>query len=543
MAILSALLCLGHTPALDPGVGGGGAGVDAFERLGETRVINAGDSAEKLNELFSVHRAALLQDHGDLVRLREKVDRMVPEAQALLRQAKSEARAEFVPQGNARQMDARYLRPDGAVIFGRTVETVDMPGGDPEQVVRHGFLSDPHPVTEEQLRARNAHSGFTIAFHRAKKMNADPWRDPLVRKSFVNFRKAMLAVPGQTGEFLRSMFSSSAELKRVISNATGTGAELVLVPTMSNLRRPADLARRIPGLFAIREVASPSFKQPIVTGRALATKRGATGNDPTRYPVSTFTSSDVTLTVVDQVIMALIDPLWVSDASQILDDPMGLVLAWLESGYLDTLELAMLHADTAGTHQDAIATWTMGGLYTAGQLDGVNASSKWWAGIRARAYDDGNNISAGGSFDIADHFTAIEAMGNHGADAVAITGLHCLYTQILPYSGFTTVDKMGQLATQITGEIGKLGKNPLIISEMIPNDFANTGLYTGSGSTTEIVYVDPTSYEYYEYAGGADDFDQMYPDKGAQYVGMVRRGLFAPTCLATEKPAAVSYNL
>lgn len=516
---------------------------DAFSALGAFRAIDSGTASADLSDLLGRHHAAIVQSGGTLVRQGEALARMEGETQKLLRKAKSEGRAEWVPGGDSKRMDARYLREDGSVLFGRVFEDVEMPNGTVEKVVRHGFLSDPFPVVAEQLRARNAHSSLTLAMHRAKRMNlADPWADPFVRKSFLQFRKAMQAVPGQTGEFLRTAFGSMAELKRVISNTANSGAELILVPTMANLRRPADLARRIPGLFRTREVASPSFKQPIVTGRALATRRGATTNTPAQYPVSDFVSGDTTLTVVDQVIMALIDPLWVSDASLILEDPMGFVLQWLESGYIDSLELAMLHGDT-GTHQDAISSWTMGGLYTAGRLDGTNAATKWWKGVRARAYDDSNNISAGGSFDIADHFAAVEAMGNHGNESVAITGLHCLYTQVLPYSGFTTVDKMGALATQITGEIGKLGKSPLIISEMVPNDFANTGLYTGSGTTTEIVYVDPTAYEYYEYSGGADDFDQLYPDKGAQYVGMVRRGLFAPTCVDTEKPAAVSYNL
>ena len=58
-----------------------------------------------------------------------------------------------------------------------------------------------------------------------------------------------------------------------------------------------------------------------------------------------------------------------------------------------------------------------------------------------------------------------------------------------------------------------------------------------------MVYADTSAYCHYEHAAGSDDFDVSYPERGAQYVGMVKRSVLAPEVISTETPCAVVYNL
>ncbi len=331
----------------------------------------------------------------------------------------------------------------------------------------------------------------------------------------------------------------------MIDGSSGSGGELIQNPTMGAVRRPTDLARRIPGLIQARQAPSTSFKAPIVTGRALAKLRGSTQADPSRYPVSNFTTSDTTISVVDRTVMALLDKLWATDSGMILADPIGFVMDWLMSGDIDSLAMAMLHGDTAGTHMDTLSTWTMGGLYTAGALDGSDTSLKFWLGLRGRAHDDSNTASASGTFSAADHFGAIELLGTRAGGSVAmLTGLHALYTQLLPLADFTTVDVAGPRATLQTGELGRIGNTPVIISQMLPNQFDTTsGVYTGSNLGSIAVYADLSAWTHYEHDGGSEDFDVSYPERGAQYIGMTRRSILTPEVISTEKPVAVLYNL
>lgn len=517
---------------------------DPIAALADIKPLTRDASVEELASVLGRHRAALLEVAGDTTRTHERVERLVSEMGDALKLAKRNETAEHVPLGGPRELDRLFLRGDGSVQLGRGVEQIELPDGSKEQVVRHGLLTWPVPVTPEHDLVQRTYAGWAIAANRARRSGLqNVFTDLLARRAYLAFRKAMMNLPGRVGDFCRSVFTDPATFKRVIDKTSGTGGELIPVPTTADIRRPAMLQRRVVGLIGAKPAPARSFKPPIVTGHPLAKKRGATVDDPARYSVSTWTTSDVTLTVIDQVIMSLLDPLWVSDAAAILDDPMGEVVAWLEQGFADTLEAAFLHGDTAGTHQDTIASWTLGGYYSAGDLDGSDAALKWWIGLRARAVDDSNTASGGGTFDAADHYGALNLLGTLAYRAACITGLNCLYTQLLSNSLFTTVDKFGDRATLITGQLGSIGDTPLVISEFMPKQFdTSSGVYTGSNLGNEMVYFNPEKWAHYELAGG-DDFDATYPEKGARYVGMVRRSILAPTCLSTEKPVALVYNL
>lgn len=516
---------------------------DEIEALGQLKPIGEGATMADLSATLERHKAAIVQLGGSEGERAAKVERMMAEMRGQLAEIKAnDLKARWEPDGSTSDMDRRYLLPDGTVRFKRGTRTITLPDGSTEQVATEGLLGDPKPVTRAQQEMQARYGAFALAVRFAGR-DGSVWANPIVRKSYTAFREALGALPGRVGDFCRAMLSDPELHKRVVSNTAGSGGELVEVPQISEIRRPYDLTRRVPGLIEVVQVQNPSFKQPIKTGRVLAKRRGATSNDPARYPIATFTTSEATITVVDRVANVLVDPQWVADAATLIADPMGEIMDWIEMGDADTLEAAFLHGDTAATHQDTLSSWTMGGYYAAGDLDGTSSPLKFWIGFRARAFDDSATVAGGGSFTAATHFAALDAMGNRGANAIAITGLHCLYTQLLQYTNFLTVDKFGPQATVLTGQIGNIFGRPLIISEFVTNDLANTGLYTGSGTTTSMVYVDPMAYTHYSYSGGAGDFDVTYPERGARYVGMTRRGVLAPTCLSTEKPAALIYNL
>lgn len=514
---------------------------DPLETLQQLKPVDSGVSAREISDTLNVHRSSLLALSGDLAAQRQLSQRLAADMERKLADHQRGASVEVIPLGGAAELDRFFLREDGSVRFKRESRVLGHFGGETISDDAPGLL-DSASVTPEHERLRRAYGGFAIAFHRARKMGANPSSDLLCRKAYKNFLRALHSLPGRTGDFCRKMLADPEMFKRVIGNAAGSGGELVAVPTVSNIIRPTDLARRIPGMVRMVNAPTPSFKQPIVTGRAIGRRRGATASDPARYTQSQLTTSDTTRTVVDIAFSALLDPQWVTDAATTIDDPMGLVQDLLANGYADTLEFAFLHGDTNA--QDTLSSWTLGGYYTAGDLDGTDSPAKFWIGWRGRAFDDSNNYAGGGSFDITDHFGALALMGNLASDARIITGLNCLYTDLLPLTQFLTRDLFGDQATIVTGQLGSIGGKPVIVSQFLANEYASTGLYTGSGTTNTLVYVNPDRYEYYEMdAGAGADFDVIYPERGAQYVGMVRRGILVPNCMSTEKPCAVVVNL
>ncbi len=511
--------------------------------LGELKPIDDSATVADIGDAIGRHHRALQQLDRSAADYRERLDRAVEDLGKKLGKAQKSARMQWEPGGDAWHQDRRYLLDDESVRWGDTRERVALPDGQIVDVPQRGLLTDHYPVTTEQARMQRAYAGFALAYHLTGR-SARAWSHPLTRKAYLAFCQAAKGLTGRVGDHLRRAFSDPELLKRVVSNTSGSGGELVNTPTLSVLRRPYDLDRRIPGLIQTEQVSAPTFTPPIVTGRGLAKVRGATADDPQRYPRSTFTTSSTSVSVIDYVIMALLDPNWLKDASNLLSDPMGLVTSWLLSGVADTLEIAFLHGDTASSHQDTLSTWTLDSLYSAGDLDGSDSMLKKWIGFRARAYDDSATVAGGGAFSASGHFGALNAMGVRAqGNVVAITGLHVLFTQLLTYSNFLTVDKIGQRATLLTGEVGAIGGKPVIISQMVTNDMANTGLYTGSGATSYMVYVDTDGYAHYAKDDGEESFDVSYPERGAQYVGYQRRSVLAPTVVSGEKPCAVVYNL
>lgn len=529
-----------------------GGGASAVEALGTIRAFDTGSKASEFAEGLNRAIPAIREVNGDVQRQGERIERIAAELKDLHRGAKAEAGAEWVPNGDAGKLEARYLLADGSVRFGKSIERIQLPDGSTEERVTHGLLTDPYPVIREQEAARRAYASFAVAYTRAVKMRLanGPFSDTLVRRSWLNLRSILREMPGRVGEFSRRLFESSTSdlWKRttgVISGSSatnGTGGELLLVPQLTDIRRPMDLARRIPGLVGYKPAPSVSFKPITVTGRALARLRGATGADPARFPAQRFTTSATTIDCKDRVVQAMLDPLWTVDAAKILGDPMGFVNDWLEKGDLDTLEIWFLHADTGA--QDTRATWTLGSYLAAGDLDGADTPLAFGIGWRARAADDSKTASAGGTWTPALHFARVAAMGNHGANAHIIAGIFGLLTQVASDDSFVTVDKMGDKATLVTGEVGSIGGKPVIISEFLADEFDSTnGLFTGSNTSSEFVYVDPSAYDYWELAEGADDYDAMYPERGAQYVGKVRRGVLSPNCVSGETPCALLFNV
>lgn len=507
----------------------------------------AGDFSATLNGAVN----AIREVAGDAARTAERTQKIEAELSEKLRAAKAGTRTEYVPEGTARDVDARYVLDDGSVRLGRVEERLWLPDGKVVTVQREGLLTEA-PSSVGQKIVQERYAAWALAARASDKFLGGQEKAAKIRATaFHGFRTALMNLGGRSGEFFRAALASLETAKRAIDGATGTGLELIFQPQLSTLRRPADLARRIPGLVATAPAPSKIFTPPIVTGRARARLRGTLTDDPIRLKSNNFTTSSTSVTVKDRNIQALVDPNWMADAATILGDPLGFIRQWLDEGDMLSLEVAFLHGDTNSSTLDTLTTWTMNGLYTAGDLSNSDELIKAWIGFRRTAYDDSTLSSGGGTWDISDHTTALAAMGNHQDKAWIVTGLNCLLTQLVASTSFLTWDKVGPAATILTGipggeapigTAGMIAGKPVVISEAMGKDFdSTTGAYTGSNKANEMVYVDPTAFTHYELGG--DDYDVMREEHGAQFIGFTRRSVLVKTVVSGEKPCAAVYNL
>lgn len=494
------------------------------------------------------HRAAILDidarlKAGELTSAErlERTERMQGEMAATLKAVKASERIVWEPSGDSALLDARFLDADGTPRFWPTKERVDLAGMPGFMLDVPGLLTDERPVTRGHQEVVAAYRAFAISYT----MVRNGWREaePLKAQSWKRLYSALNSLSGRTGEFCRSMLRDPAMFQRVINNVAGAGGELISNPTISTIRRPLILERRLAGLVPRQSTNNTTFKQAAITGHGLARLRGATTDAAISFTNQRFTTADSSISMKDMVVNALVDPNWLQDVFGVLADPIGEIQRWLDQSMADTFEAALLHGDSTATHEDTLTSWTLGNYFTAGQLDGADSPLRFWKGLRRRAVDDSVTGSASGSFTAATHWGRIGAMGNHGSAAVMIMGLSTFYLSILANTLFTSYNAMGAAGTFLTGKLGAVGSTPIVISEFMPKEFSTVdGLYTGSNKGNAIVYADLGAYMYYMMANGAGDYDVSYPERGARYLGMTDRAVLVANVPSGEIPVSYLYN-
>lgn len=144
-------------------------------------------------------------------------------------------------------------------------------------------------------------------------------------------------------------------------------------------------------------------------------------------------------------------------------------------GLVDGEEDGMINGDDSATHMDY-------DLHTsADALDPVKVVK----GLRARV-NAGAKVDLNGG-DILDAvITGTAKMGAYGArksDLAIITGVSG-EAALLKSGKLQTVDKYGQFATLLTGEVGRIFNIPVIVSEYVRENVSATGYNTNGGDNS-----------------------------------------------------------
>jgi hypothetical protein len=519
----------------------------AFNDL-EERVRRDGAAIAKLGEDLAAERRTRAERD-------EEIAKREADAAAAMRAAKSAAVAQVsadAPESSLR----RYVGADGRVRLVDEERTVRTRNG--VITLRNpGFLTDKAENSPSQRRFRKAMAEYGMALQIAP--SGSRASAILLGNAYSELRAAAHQVGGPVGQALVRMTdpenwarteeiacSRDARTRAIFDGSTGAGSELIGVPTFNSMLIEEIRLPSLDGIIPIDVVQRDTWKDPIETGRPIPRKRGATADPAVRYPAQRLTTSDTTRSVSDFVVMLSYDMLAIDDVAA--NDP-GFLARQVEKmnrSVADMYEMSILHGDTAGTHQDTIATWTLDGQYASGDLAGTDSALVTFLGARARAFDDSKTASASGTLSASNFATTLDLLGKHAAGAVVVTGLHCLYTQL-----FATIDKLvwrdtaGPNATMFAGANGiqSMFGVPIRISEFISNDFANTGLYTGSGSTTQMVFLSPRGWKIKRFVPSEAEFDEIVHREGARYIGRVERAAIYPSVVSGEYPAAVLYNL
>jgi len=523
-----------------------------FTPLGERVEFTNQVAAAALNDTFNAQRVAILElnarieaDRATAADRAAMIDRMSGDLSEALRADRRGRTEAFVAQGDAADVDHRFLLPDGSIRFRSQPISIPTPEGD-IMVVAPGLLDTRTPASPAHAALRNAFHRYKMAsFLRAN--GVDGTGEIAKRVWAQEVRPAMERMPGRVGEFLRSMLNDPATFKRVINATSGTGGDLISNPTMG-VRRPTSMPRLVAGLVRRQAVTNKTFVPATIAGRGLPRARAVITNDPARFTPQAFTTGTASVSLPDFVINALVDSNWFRDVAPVADG-LQLVLDWLDQAEADGIEVMLLHGDTAATHQDTLSTMTLGSYFASGQLDGSDSPLKKWLGLRARAADDSTMTSAGASFTASDLVTPAASLNTWDSGSVLLAGLKSIYT-VATTSEFVTVDKFGAQAfvqagaPSAAGAVGSIAGKRVYISEFLPNVVDTTnGLITGSNAGGCLILWNPRSTVIYEMDSPEADYDVSQPERGARYIGRNMTALLNFEVVSGEKPVASLYNI
>lgn len=509
--------------------------------------------------------------------LREQLSRMQADGErAIAAHRDRQPEPGFAPSGNAREAMELYRSydvttgaPNGGVVL-RGVSAERLAKGSPEDAAaqganvirlpngrtivesRAGYLTDPRPQTAEQARIAQSYSNYGLTLRLAqtlakrKNQSTLAWdiiaENPTVRRAFFTLNRAIRSAGEPAGLAVKAMF------ERAMSGGTATGDEWVAQPYLQgNWVGPSDLMPQLADRFPQMDAPQAEFTAASMpAGELIARQRNRlSSNQPSAYPVVDQATGKRSIAISSLVMRLLLDDEWLEDFIRSNMVRMEDLAGRLRRGMRRTVEAAVIHGHTAGT-QDALATWPMGSMVSAGAYDGSDSPFKCWNGLRRLAFaDTGAANDAAGTFSGTTAMAMIARMGTRAMspDAAWLCNINLLYKKLMPADDFRLWSSVGEMATARSGAMGQMLGRDVILSEFMPGDLNASGVFDNVTKTkTALLLFDPQAYEIWNLLEESV-LDVATAEEGAMHLIAKRRLAFVQASVTDNGHGSVmDYN-
>ena len=272
---------------------------------------------------------------------------------------------------------------------------------------------------------------------------------------------------------------------KIFNDSTNVGAEFIPDVTMPILWETLVAERRVEALFDVIPMSDKNQIYPFkTTGLRPYIKSSQTSDTYGSYTASTPATDSRTLTATGLAVRAIVD----DDASEdSIIASEGLFRQMLADALVDATEDAIINGDSNATHQDTgIAAWNIRSRWGSTGL-GTSADHRFaWLGLRGDAIDNSNTSDKSG----AQTFAGIQSLRSllaspmgMGGDCIVLTSPEFMIAKISQFSEVVTLEKYGPQATIFSGEVGKLGGMPVVLSEFMDCQLNASGIYDDSTKT------------------------------------------------------------
>lgn len=330
------------------------------------------------------------------------------------------------------------------------------------------------------------------------------------------------------------------EFSRAFNEGTST-AGLNWVPTVlsAQMMDLVQLELRIAGLFPAITMTSKTLDWPVLGGDLvayLASESTGDGND-TPISASTATTNKITFTAQKMMVRTFA-------SSEIIEDSIVSMVSFILGNAAKVLaravEDALVNGESGGSTLDGATFNPAGGVRRA------------WKGLRYFALQATNpaKVDMGSAAPTVAKLMDVQlGMGVYGANPKAlawITGFRGL-KRLMGMTELVTMEKLGNAATIVTGQVANLFGSPVILSEFM-FDQKTTGVY-GDGLARTFgsilcVYRDAFGVASRRAIGINASNDRYIEQDQTVFVGSLR-GDFQPfyTPSATVAPVGILYDI
>jgi hypothetical protein len=330
-------------------------------------------------------------------------------------------------------------------------------------------------------------------------------------------------------------------VQKAIYDGAGVGAEWIPDQFRAELYEEFQVPRGLRALMPEIQMERNTLLVPVLDrGGRPYIKGTVTSDTPASYTASSIATAQRSISMAGLACRFVIDDA-ISEDSAIALVPA--LQRQISQDLEDAFEDAMINGDTTATHEDAIANWNIRERWGATGLGGSADHRRAFKGLRRQSFDRGTteNLS---TFTNLSHFLGlVKKLGEHSAsDKLCIASPEVVIAQLLDLDEVVTLDKFGPAATVLTGQIGSLAGIPIVMSRFLSADLHTDGKYTGSGSTSGLLVVNPSSYSVFMKRGILVERDKDIT-AGAINLVSTMRATFDTLDGATVKNVAYGFNM
>jgi len=536
MAFLS-LLAATTSPAHDPTGGGGGL----FEEEGGLEDDGLNEDFEQIEIPSKIETAedavktlhAIKGVAGNLNKLDSRTEQVQRACDDLMRavgvlQAANAEKPTSSVGSNERDL-TKYLRADGTLRLLAEESTFSY-AGQSFKMDLPGLLDDAETTCSWQADLKSIVKERQWAGVAQKARNT-PYLD-------AKLAYHMLRAP-KVGDFAKGLeehAKKAFESRKAFNNSSATGAEWIPESFVPDLYEAQVLRGPVADQFTSVQVGSDTFKRPRVSNQIrLYVVSQITTDDPTKYTASTPATGEQTYTVPMGGILVLVD-VAASEDSAVAAIPVlqRLMNDTRNDAYAD----AILNGDTTATHEDTIATWNTRSRWGSSGLGGSADHRRIFKGLRRQAVDRSTTLDMGSIQTSAGILQLFALMGERGVNnRVMFVSPEVLIQKLLGLTEVITIDKMGSMATILSGQIASIFGTPIIPTRWVTADLAATGLYTGSGAKSGVIVADRSAYYRYVRRGVVIEVQKVIRSQHIELVLTVREGFDTPDESAAKNVA------